>query len=64
MRLEPRSGAPRLIPMDRGTKATLWITALAVSSYAAWFYADCAMDTHCHFKVCHHQFCGTVRDPR
>jgi hypothetical protein len=37
--------------MDRQTKATLWIAAVVLLSYFAWFYLDCAMDDACRI-VC------------
>jgi hypothetical protein len=39
------------IPMDRTTKATLWIAFVVLFSYFAWFFLDCAMDESCHL-VC------------
>src|SRR5450755_2405516 len=38
-------------PMDRLTKATLWIAFLVLLSYFVFFYMDCAMDDDCHL-VC------------
>jgi hypothetical protein len=55
------------MPMDRSTKATLWIAFLVLFSYFVWFFADCAIDDSCHL-VCqaHGSFrggCHTQRTP-
>lgn len=47
MHVKPIEGAR----MDRMTKATLWIAALVLGSYFAWFFLSCAMDDTCHL-VC------------
>ena len=33
--------------MDRQTKAALWIAAVVLLSYVAWFYINCALDDVC-----------------
>ncbi len=33
--------------MDRMTRATLWIAALALGAYFAWAFLDCALDATC-----------------
>ncbi len=38
--------------MDRSVKATLWVTALAILSYAILAWTDCAMDPSCHIRFC------------
>jgi hypothetical protein len=38
--------------MDRSVKATLWIAAMMLLGYAAWAYANCAMDAACHVEFC------------
>jgi hypothetical protein len=51
--------------MDRQTKLTLWIAAVVLISYFAWFALDCAMDETCHL-VCRNSGrggCYTTRDP-
>jgi hypothetical protein len=53
------------IPMDRMTKATLWIAFVVLFSYFAWFFLDCAMDESCHL-VCRfggRGGCHTERKP-
>ena len=49
------SGVTRRIaigaPMDRTTKATLWVAFTILATYFVWFFVDCAMDDACHI-VC------------
>ena len=50
--------------LDRQTRLTLWIAALVLVSYFAWFYLDCALDETCHL-VCRfgHGNCYTTHTP-
>jgi hypothetical protein len=42
------------------TKLALWMTAIAIISYAAWVYYDCSHDETCHVVHCgpRHSPCG------
>jgi hypothetical protein len=48
--------------MDGLTKWLLGITAVAVVSYVALVYGPCALDAHCHLRVCHKYTCGVIYD--
>jgi hypothetical protein len=38
------------VPMDRMTKATLWVAFLVSGSYFVWAFLDCAMDDTCQLR--------------
>jgi hypothetical protein len=42
------SGNLVAVPMDRITKATLWVAFLILGSYFVWAFLNCAMDDTCH----------------
>jgi hypothetical protein len=38
------------VPMDRMTKATLWIAVLVLGSYFVLAFLDCALDATCQLR--------------
>jgi hypothetical protein len=47
------------MPLDIN-KLALWMTAIAILTYAAWVYYDCSHDESCHVVTCgaRHRPCG------
>jgi hypothetical protein len=52
------------MPVDIN-KLALWMTAIALLSYAAWVYYDCSHDESCHVVYCgaRHKPCGLSHAP-
>ena len=53
------------MPIDLN-KVALWMTAIAILSYAAFVYYDCSHDESCHVVYCgaRHRPCGLSHAPQ
>jgi glutamate synthase domain-containing protein 2 len=50
------------VVMDLRTKLLLGATALSVIGYFALIYGGCALDEHCHLRLCGRGVCGVIHD--
>lgn len=48
--------------MDRWSKCLIGATAIALICYFFQVYGDCALDPHCHVRMCGRHVCGLVHD--
>jgi hypothetical protein len=54
--------AVRRIVMDFRTRLLLGATTFAVIGYFALIYGSCALDEHCHVRLCGRHVCGVIHD--